>query len=101
MIRSIVCDQHERLLMVGQVLPFFPEYQFALNAIQSGEFGKLLGCKLKRVISDPTWLNHFYDPEKIGGPLLDLHVHDAHFLRLIAGMPNGVYSTGRHRGGSG
>ena len=93
-----VCQQHERMLMVGQVLPFFPEYQFALSAIETKQFGELLGCKLKRVISDPTWLNDFYDPAKIGGPLLDLHVHDAHFLRLVAGMPVGVFSRGRCRG---
>ena len=93
-----ICTRHDAMLLVGQVLPFFPEYAFALQAIESGKFGKLLGCKLKRVISDPTWLKHFYDAGKVGGPLLDLHVHDAHFLRLIAGMPTGVYSQGRCRG---
>ena len=93
-----ICDRHERMLLVGQVLPFFPEYQFALDTIQNHRFGKLIGCKLKRIISDPTWLKNFYDPEKIGGPLLDLHVHDAHFLRLIAGVPTGVFSRGRCRG---
>ena len=93
-----LCKKSGSMLLVGQVLPFFPEYQFAFNAITKNEFGNLLGCKLKRVISDPTWLTGFYDPKRIGGPLLDLHVHDAHFLRLIAGMPEGVYSKGRCRG---
>ena len=93
------CHRHDCMLLVGQVLPYFPEYAFALKVIQSGEFGELIGCKLKRVISDPTWLNDFYDPQKIGGPLLDLHVHDAHFLRLIAGMPTTVFSQGRCREG--
>ena len=93
-----ICSQNERMLMVGQVLPFFAEYDYALNAIKSREYGELLGCKLKRLISDPTWLPNFYDPQKIGGPLFDLHVHDAHFLRLIAGMPTSVYSQGRCRG---
>ena len=92
------CQQNDRMLMVGQVLPFFSEYAYALKVIQNREYGELLGCKLKRLISDPTWLPNFYDAEMVGGPLFDLHVHDAHFLRLIAGMPANVYSQGRSRG---
>lgn len=85
-------------LLVGHVLPFFSEYQYALKLVQSGKYGKLLGGHFKRVISDPQWLPNFYDPQKIGGPMLDLHVHDAHFIRLLFGMPSSVYSTGRMRG---
>ncbi len=92
------CVENGRVLMVGQVLPFFAEYQFARQVIDSGEYGRLLGGTFKRVISDPQWLQGFYDPQKIGGPLFDLHVHDAHFIRLIFGMPTGVFSNGRMRG---
>ena len=84
----------DRLLMVGHVLPYFPEYSYARSIVESGEFGKLISGHFKRIISDPTWLPDFFDANKIGGPLLDLHVHDAHFIRLIAGMPCGVYSSG-------
>lgn len=92
------CEASGRRLMVGQVLPFFVEFQFAREAINSGKYGKLIGGSFKRVISDPQWLTHFYDPKVIGGPLFDLHVHDAHFIRLLFGMPTGVYSSGRIRG---
>ena len=51
----------------------------------------MIGGSFKRVISDPQWLPHFYDPDKIGGPLLDLHIHDAHLIRLLFGMPSAVY----------
>lgn len=87
-----------RQLMIGQVLPFFPEYAFALQAVRSGRHGRLLGGYFKRVISDPLWLKDFYDPQKIGGPMLDLHVHDANFIRLLCGMPRAVFSRGRMRG---
>ncbi|MBC7856440.1 MAG: gfo/Idh/MocA family oxidoreductase, partial [Pirellulaceae bacterium] len=40
----------------------------------------------------------FFDPKKVGGPLVDLHVHDAHFIRLLFGMPTAVTSQGRMRG---
>jgi predicted dehydrogenase len=92
------CKENDKRLMVGQVLPFFTEFQFVRQVVDSGEYGKLLGGSFKRVISDPQWLKNFYDPKVIGGPLFDLHVHDAHFIRLLFGMPTGVYSCGRTRG---
>ena len=30
--------------------------------------------------------------------MIDLHIHDAHFIRLVCGMPKGVFSRGRMRG---
>jgi len=87
-----------KLLMIGHVLPFFPEYQFAYKAIADGRYGKLLGGHFKRIISDPAWLPDFYNPETVGGPMLDLHIHDAHYIRLICGMPAAVQSVGSMRG---
>ena len=92
------CSKADKQLMVGHVLPFFPEYAAARKVIDSGEYGQLLGGNFKRVISDPTWLPDFYDPKKIGGPLLDLHIHDAHLIRLLFGMPKSVYAKGRMQG---
>jgi predicted dehydrogenase len=87
-----------KLLLIAHVLPFFPEYAFARQAIASGKHGRLLGGHFKRIISDPTWLADFYDPRKVGGPVIDLHIHDAHFIRLVCGMPRAVFSRGRMRG---
>ncbi len=87
-----------KLLMIGHVLPFHPEYKFAYEAIKSGRYGRLLGGYFKRIISDPAWLPDFFNPETTGGPMLDLHVHDAHFIRLVCGMPKAVYSVGTMRG---
>ena len=91
-------EQSGKMLMIGHVLPFFPEYRYAYRAIKSGKYGKLIGGYFRRMISDPTWLTHFYDPEICGGPMLDLHIHDAHFIRAIAGMPSTVSTVGRMRG---
>jgi predicted dehydrogenase len=93
--------QSGRMLMVAHVLPFFPEYAAALKAINSGKYGKLLGGTFKRIISHPEWLGEdFYDPKKKGGPLVDLHVHDAHLIRMLFGMPASVTSQGRMHGES-
>lgn len=87
-----------KLLMIGHVLPFLPEYAFAYKAVTGGKYGKLLGGYFKRIISDPLWLPDFYNPQTVGGPMLDLHVHDAHFIRVLFGMPKAVQSVGSIRG---
>ena len=91
-------EKNGKMLMIGHVLPFFDSHGFVAQAAQSGKYGKLLGGHFNRVISDPVWLTNFYDMNKIGGPLLDLHVHDAHFIRAVFGMPKAVQSVGRSRG---
>jgi len=88
----------KRQLLIGHVLPFFAEYALARDLIARKKYGQLLGGSFRRIISDPTWIKDFYDPRTVGGPLVDLHIHDAHFIRLIAGMPSVVASTGRMRG---
>jgi predicted dehydrogenase len=92
-------EKAQRLLMIGHVLPFFPEYTWARKTIASGKYGRLLGGSFRRVISEPTWMRNYWSPEHIGGPMLDLHVHDAHFIRLLFGMPQEVTTTGRTRNG--
>jgi predicted dehydrogenase len=89
----------DRLLMIGHVLPFFPEYEWARRVIGSGDYGQVRGGAFRRIISDPTWIKSFWAPERIGGPMLDLHVHDAHFIRLVFGMPQEVTTIGRLRDG--
>ena len=86
-------------LMVAQILPFFYEYRFLAEAVADGRFGKLLGGHFKRVIGPPDWVPDFYDPTKVGGPLVDLHVHDAHLIRMLMGMPTAADSVCRMRDG--
>ncbi len=86
-------------LLIGHVLPFFAEYEFARRAVERGKFGRLWGGHFKRIISDPLWLADFWNPQRTGGPLVDLHIHDAHFIRLVCGQPKAVFSRGRVRDG--
>jgi predicted dehydrogenase len=83
-----------KLLMVAHVLPFFSEFAFAADAIRGGRFGKLLGGHFKRVISKPDWSAEIGDASKTGGPAIDLHIHDTHFIGLVCGVPAAVFSTG-------
>ena len=90
-----VAQETGKRLFVGHVLPFFPEFHFLWQAAQDGRYGRLLGGMFQRTISDPKWLPDFYHPDKVGGPVVDLLIHDAHFIRLLWGMPRAVFSTGR------
>jgi len=83
-----------KLLMVAHVLPFFPEFAFAAEAIKSEKYGRLQAAHFVRVISKPDWSNDIDDSSKTGGPAVDLHIHDTHFIGLIAGVPGRVYSNG-------
>ena len=90
-------EANDRQLLIGQVLPFFPEYAWALREIRSGEHGRLLGGSFRRIISDPAWLSNYWVADQVGGPMLDLHVHDAHFIRLVYGMPTAVSTRGSQK----
>jgi predicted dehydrogenase len=89
----------KRLLMVAHVLPFFPEFVYARDAVQSGRYGRLRASHFKRVISRPDWSADIADPAKTGGPAIDLHIHDTHFIGLLAGVPSKVRSSGCVEGG--
>jgi predicted dehydrogenase len=83
-----------RHLLVAQVLPFFPEFAFARQAIRSGKYGRLLGAHFRRIISKPDWSADIASNEKTGGPAIDLHIHDTHFIGLVCGVPKQVFARG-------
>jgi predicted dehydrogenase len=84
----------KKFLMVAHVLPFFPEFAYAAEVIRSGRFGRLRGGHFKRVIAKPDWSAEIGDATKTGGPAVDLHIHDTHFIGLVCGVPGRVFATG-------
>ena len=82
-------------LMVAQVLPFFPEFAYVRKVVAEGTYGMLLGAHFKRIISMPNWSSEFSNMERSGGPGIDLHIHDTHYILLLCGLPQEVYTTGR------
>jgi predicted dehydrogenase len=81
-------------LMVAHVLPFLPEFAFALEAVHSGRYGALRAAHLTRVISKPDWSSEIGDASRSGGPAIDLHIHDTHYVSLLCGVPQAVHSRG-------
>lgn len=100
------CDQivaaakkNDRQVMVAQVLPYMGEFQHVARAAENLTYGRPRRGYFKRVISPPDWIPNFYEPHEVGGPLIDLHVHDAHFIRLLFGMPRRVMCSAEMRQG--
>ncbi|WP_435015983.1 Gfo/Idh/MocA family protein [Tundrisphaera sp. TA3] len=89
-----------KMLMVGHVLPFFPEFAYARDAVASGRFGKLRAAHLTRVIARPDWSSGIADADRSGGPAIDLHIHDTHYIGLLCGVPRAVQSRGVEEGGA-
>jgi predicted dehydrogenase len=85
---------HGRMLMVAHVLPFLPEFAFAAEAVRSRRYGALKAAHLWRVIARPDWSRGVADAAQSGGPAVDLHIHDTHYLGLVCGVPRAVQSRG-------
>lgn len=86
-------------LMVAHILPLMPEFKLLVDAASDGRWGKPIAGRFKRTIGPPTWIPDFYDETTVGGPLIDLHVHDAHLIRLLFGMPTGAHTVCQRQGG--
>ncbi len=91
-----------RLLMVAQVLRFWPEFAAIKDVMDGGAYGSLRAAHFKRVISRPDWSGDswFTDPAKTGGAVLDLHIHDTDFVQYLFGPPAAVCSSGCVSNGS-
>lgn len=79
-------------VMVGQVVRFFPEYQYLKEVYDSGRYGKLKSIVMKRLSGNVTWgfEDWFHDENKCGSVIMDLHIHDIDFLRYMLGEPDSI-----------
>jgi len=85
---------HDRILMVAQVLRFWPQYARIKELIEAGEIGAVRSVTAHRLARYPPWSGWFRDPAKSGGCLLDLQIHDVDFVHWILGHPQSVYTVG-------
>ncbi|MGQ9731911.1 MAG: Gfo/Idh/MocA family protein [Candidatus Zipacnadales bacterium] len=86
--------EHGKMLFLAHCIRFWPEYEVLAKYIRDGHLGRLVSLKLTRISPSPFWSQGGWlnDPEKSGGALLDLHIHDADFIMSVLGMPPAVYS---------
>lgn len=90
-------------LMVAQCVRFWPEYLWLRRAIEEQRYGKLRALHLRRQTSIPDYSlgNWIVDPQRSGGAILDLHVHDVDFALSVVGKPKAVFAQSYPRTGGG
>jgi len=104
-----------RTLMIGHCLRFCSEYVAVQSVLRSGQYGRALAASFARCGACPTWGDQdwFTKPQRSGGAVIDLHIHDVDTAlwwwgppaeiraggRLLNGAPNIVHSQWRYRDG--
>ncbi|GEL77666.1 Gfo/Idh/MocA family protein [Tenuibacillus multivorans] len=81
-------------LFVGHVLRFWPEYELFKSYSQTDKLKDIELVNAKRLGQLPTWSEWFKYPEKSGGALFDLHIHDIDFIYYLLGEVESVYAVG-------
>ena len=87
--------------MPAMCLRFWPQWAWLKQAIVDNTFGPVRDARFRRVKQPPgLGRKFFFDGEKSGGALLDLHIHDTDFVQYCFGRPASVHSAGytRHSG---
>jgi 1,5-anhydro-D-fructose reductase (1,5-anhydro-D-mannitol-forming) len=94
--------RHNRTLMIGQCIRFWPQYEIIKRMVAEGALGPVRFAELKRLASPPGYSagNWLMDGLQSGGALLDLHVHDIDFAQHLMGAPASLDAHGA-RGPSG
>lgn len=86
--------QAGRVLMVAQVVRFWPDYAVARELICSGSLGRLRSAIFHRKCAAPGWSKWLHDPAKSGGGVFDLLIHDIDFCHQLFGAPDAVDAIG-------
>jgi predicted dehydrogenase len=81
-------------LMVAQVLRFFAHYTKCRELVEEGSLGDVFFASATRLAEPPRWGQWFLNPEKSGGALFDLQVHDLDYLMNLFGVPAWVFAVG-------
>ena len=96
-------DESGRMLAVGHVLRFWPEYVAMKQMIKDGRYGKVRSMWLGRFSARPgwSWDNWLQNSKRSGSAALDLHIHDADTALWFFGPPDAVSAAGTEDPGGG
>lgn len=87
--------ESKSLCMPAMCMRFWPAWAWLKDRIDDRRYGACTGLTLTRIGSAPAWSSSFYsDARRSGGAIVDLHIHDADFVRYCFGDPVSVFSAG-------
>jgi predicted dehydrogenase len=81
-----------KILMVGLVLRFWPEYVELQRRVASGELGRPLAVSTHRLSPPADWNDWMADRSQSGGAPVDLLVHDFDQMNWLLGTPRSVFA---------
>ncbi|MBI4875444.1 MAG: Gfo/Idh/MocA family oxidoreductase [Acidobacteria bacterium] len=87
-------DKAGRILMVAQVLRFYPAYVALREALRSGKLGAVRSALLRRRCAAPAWSVWMGDAARSGGGVFDLLIHDIDMCLHLFGAPEAVSASG-------
>ncbi len=91
-------EQSGRLLMVGLVLRFWPEYVELQRLVAAGELGQPLAVNTHRLSPPADWNDWMEDASQSGGVAVDMAIHDFDQLNWLLGEPRRVFARASRPG---
>ena len=82
--------QNKRVLMIGQVLRFWPEYMALQEFGAAKQYGAIRSATFVRQCGLPDWSKWLPVEARSGGATFDLLIHDIDQALLLCGMPERV-----------
>jgi len=82
------------LCMPAHCMRFWPGWDWLKERVADGSLGPAQSAVFQRLGTRPKWSSFYSDPARTGGALVDLHIHDADFVRWLFGDPFEVASAG-------
>jgi predicted dehydrogenase len=94
-------ETQQRVVMVAQVLRFFPAYTSLAALVSSGQLGTIRSAIFRRRTAVPAWGEWEFDRNKSGGGVYDLLIHDVDIALHLFGVPDAISANGHEdlRGG--
>ncbi len=89
-----VSQEQDRVLMVAQVLRFWPDWAAMRDLVRSGQLGAVRHAFFYRRCAAPEWSKWLKDRSRSGGGVFDLLIHDLDFCQHLFGKPAAVVATG-------
>lgn len=82
------------LCMPAHCMRFWPGWDWLVERLRAGTFGAPHSAVFRRLGSRPDWSPVYADLAATGGALVDMHLHDADFVRHAFGEPRAVTAGG-------
>jgi predicted dehydrogenase len=86
-------ERSGKMLMVGLVLRFWPEYVELRRLVERGELGRPQAVFTQRLSPPADWADWLGDRAQSGGTPVDLMIHDFDQMNDLLGTPRSVYAS--------